>query len=343
MKLIRYALTGSIYWLLDPLEDRTIDFEPTEGWSFISPLVYPSFEVGVGTFVTSIDGKLFMLSSELRFLAPVDYEGNGTEHNETIIRFLEALRYRSGQAEMPISLMVTMYSNIDGLPDHILPTASTTSQMEIMRKYTVDTAVDMEDVRTAMATMGDEIVSICYTMLFEAMIAAAGSDHRKAILYTAIALESMANIKLDEAYAAAKQLNPFPQHLRLRTIQLGGGNTEVQDQVYSRLLTTKEDFAQLLHVRPLYLLGRSLKFDNEELYMQAVNLYLTRNKLAHSGELPAGNQDLLPLTRDGAESALEIAIKVFRWFGEGAALAVPKMEPYRVARLEGPVGLPGLL
>lgn len=318
-----------------------MDFAAMPGWLFVSPVLYPALSGG-GSFLTSADGKLLMSSPELWFVVPEDYLGNPAEEGEKILRFLNNLRHGSGQAELPISIMVAIRSEITDLPAPTFPTASATACMTLMRKYLMDTAVKVETLQAALAVSDAATTPIFYTVLFEAMVAAINLDHRKAILYTAIALEGMANTKLDEAYTAARQ-QPFPSHLRLRTISLGGGGTEVQDQVYAKMLNAKEDFSQLLHLRPLYLIERSLKFDDEPLFGRAVSLYSTRNKLAHSGEVPSDSQELLPLTPDGAMSALDTAISVFRWFGEGSMLSVPRIVPFQVPRLECSSDTPGFI
>jgi len=103
---------------------------------------------------------------------------------------------------------------------------------------------------------------------------------------------------------------------RVIDLPSGGGQRVAKDPIWEAL-SRGDDFSKLLHSRPLYLLGRSLLVDQEALYSKALQLYATRNKIAHRGEPPSDDK-YFPTTSDGAKEALHTAVGVMRWFGDSS-------------------------
>ena len=66
----------------------------------------------------------------------------------------------------------------------------------------------------------------------------------------------------------------------------------------------------------MYLLARSLRHDDENLYRRAHSLYRTRNCLAHTGEIDSNKEGLLDVDHKGAAEALTVMNSVIEWFGE---------------------------
>ena len=137
-------------------------------------------------------------------------------------------------------------------------------------------------------------------------------DFRRAILYAAIAVESFSNQCLQESLATAV-IDRATRH-RFVEVANGRGDFVVKDPVWE-YLASGTDFSKLLHVRPLYLMGRSILVENEALYSKALKLYATRNKIAHVGEPPT-KPEYLPVNSLGAKEALRTAVDVVRWFGD---------------------------
>jgi len=78
------------------------------------------------------------------------------------------------------------------------------------------------------------------------------------------------------------------------------------------------DANSLLHEGALYILGRSLLVDDQQLFQLAKRLRATRNKIAHHGEPPEpqANQHL-QLDSEGSSDALNCVNAVFTWLGVG--------------------------
>jgi hypothetical protein len=146
--------------------------------------------------------------------------------------------------------------------------------------------------------------------MLDALLAAIDQDFRKALLYGAIAVESLASTRLAEEYA--RVLAGADQRFRVIDIRTAKGIVR-KDPIYESL--GKDKFSRMLHERPLYLLGRSLSVEDEPTFTKAQKLYTTRNKLGHVGEVPAG-ADTFEVSEDGVRAGLQTAIKVLKWFGD---------------------------
>jgi hypothetical protein len=207
------------------------------------------------------------------------------------------------------------------VPAVVFPDAEGGLPARVTRRA-VDGALTVEHLRVAVRLGRDFVAPIHDSLLLDAICAWLSADYRKAILYAAIAVESLANLKLEEALDAAT--TGSAPGLRFVTIPGSGGGTR-KDPVYEAL-SQGVSFTRLLHERSLYLLNRSLMVDDPVLFSLALRLYGTRNKIAHRGE-PSGQQsDILPVDLDGGRQALDCAIRVFAWYGEGQGYSLPSHE-----------------
>ena len=149
-------------------------------------------------------------------------------------------------------------------------------------------------------------------ILFDAIDADAVGDHRKAILYSAIAVESMAATRIDEMHELAWR--DSDAGLRRVAIRTGTGDSVEKDPVFDRLRKDSErNFRLLLHELPLYILRRSLLLEDDHLHRDLMTLRSTRNDLVHSGTVEPHAR--LPVDRHGAKQALDSAIRAYEWFG----------------------------
>jgi hypothetical protein len=73
-----------------------------------------------------------------------------------------------------------------------------------------------------------------------------------------------------------------------------------------------------------YVLRRSLLIDHQALYYNAMKLHSTRNKIAHQGEIPIGDEtSYFGITKPDAQAAIECAINLFKWFGVTDEYIIP--------------------
>jgi hypothetical protein len=105
-----------------------------------------------------------------------------------------------------------------------------------------------------------------------------------------------------------------------------------KDPVYEKLRNNRSDFRGLLHELSLYVLGRSLLIENENLYQDAMKLYAIRNKLAHIGDLPSDPSDqYIQLDSQGSLKSIKTAVQLLGWLGLRHDYVLPN---FRFSRIE---------
>ena len=215
-----------------------------------------------------------------------------------------------------------------------LPTKTTTN---IFRRYIIDSALTFDHLRPASDAVTNDSVSVHGEMANDAAEAAIRSNYRSAIIFPAAAIESCAGSVLDVEYE--RRLNEpahGPEH-RFITIQVNRNEFVTKDPIYFAMRNGVGDggsrFLTLLHECPLYLLGRSLKIGDPELYRQSHSLYRTRNSLAHTGTIDGQQTGLLTVDSNGAMNAIRVANQVLQWFGESGT-TVPDYEMVELAPVD---------
>lgn len=254
---------------------------------------------GIQTFVESREIVLRWQGSEPR---------GGTDGLLGVAeRLLGILRHLARQQGIPRTSVVA-FQEKQSKPDYSkVPTGEA-----YMRDYIVQQALTDQHLDKLSRLPSDFEAPIPSDVMIDALDAHLDSDWRKTILYSAIAMESFASTMLDEAYQTA--LLAKDRSHRVTTVVVSGGSTATKDPVYDAL-SSGDSFGRLLHERPLYLLGRSLMSDDQDLYRRALTVYKTRNKIAHKGLQPE-DEAHLPFSREGALEALKVSIAVFAWFGD---------------------------
>lgn len=222
---------------------------------------------------------------------------------ETYLRFFKNL---SQQVTIPVNLaMITEGKEIAlAIPREFSTTKSS------VRKYYLNTSLDSSLVNKAFSKNVDYEFPIYHEIVLEAIAAYNQSDFRKAILYAIIAIETVSNNILENEYQ--KRLGRLNKHLRVLSFTQAGGICIKKDPIYE-YLSEKSDFKQCLHERPLYLIRKSLLKDNQALYQKCLDLYKIRNHLVHKG-IPE-KKLAYQLNGENAQSAIECALSVFKWFG----------------------------
>jgi hypothetical protein len=181
-----------------------------------------------------------------------------------------------------------------------------------LRDYLLLTAVTVAHLEAVAQLPADFVAPVHVDVLLDALQAHVERDFRRALLYAAIAVEAFALQWLEAKHESARVASASAH--RFLKLPLAGGEVAHKDPVYE-LLSAGDNFSRLLHERPLYLAGRSLLVDAPETYRRAVQLYATRNKIAHRGTAPADEKHFA-LSPEGSVDGLETAVKVFRWLGD---------------------------
>lgn len=334
-----------MHWRIAPADPALYDVCPDPGVRFINPLLYLAFDsVRSGTRVPPLnrilgwfDGTHLVESEEVAFvvddparfrLADEDFVvrllSKATPFGEIGIRFLNALRYFSKQTQIPTSeddLDTWDWIEIDDLP-LFTPLVTIKGRFAIAASA-IDTAITHAHVASACSLPAGFRAPIFDSLFIDAVKAHCEHDYRRAILYAAMAAETVAGAILDGRYEA--QLASEAEDLRMITLRQAGGATVRKDPIWQRL-RERDEFGLLLHEAPLYLLRRSLLVENEALFKEAKTLYTTRNKIVHRGEPPESNEaKYLAIDLEGSSQALLCARDILQWFGVSDTCPLPRL------------------
>jgi hypothetical protein len=253
---------------------------------------------------------------------------------EFLYVFLEHLRCASKQADLANDFTSWDDLEVEELPEINIPKPTISS----IKSYIVDTAITWKSIEVADNTLRDDSLAVYTPLLLDAIKAYLDRDYRRAILYSAISVETMASVKLDEAYQSLLHEGDSKGEIRLISIPQRGGGNVVKDPIYE-YLSNKADFKQLIHERPLYLLRRSLLTENEQLYRKALKLYSTRNKIVHKGDLTNNqNSSYFEISMAGAIEAIKCAAKLFEWFDIKEIYPLPILAFYAFGNMFGRFG-----
>lgn len=292
------------------------------GWSIASPLCIGQHFVGRCDISNVMPDETIVLSCDMLLLVHLEDNANMQDAIEIptmVTRFLNAIRVICKQPEIPRS--VVAYTPAHEIDDVVISDdLPRTTQQSLFRRYILESALTFDHLHPASDAVANETVPVHGELANDAAEAAISSNFRSAIIFAAAAIESCAGSVLDEEYK--RRLNE-PQHgpeHRFVTIQVNRNNSVTKDPIYLSLRNGAGDggsrFLTLLHECPLYLLGRSLKIDDQELYRKSHSLYRTRNNLAHTGTIEAQQTGLLTVDFNGAMEAIDVANQVLMWFGE---------------------------
>lgn len=134
------------------------------------------------------------------------------------------------------------------------------------------------------------------------------NDYRKSILYFCMACETKVLEKLFDRYEELKAKGKLPH-----TINESG---QTIDPVYELLKKDKWQFKFKLHEHYMYLFGTSIRTENKVLYDNLIQLYNTRNKIVHEGEIKVPKNDLLTIDSVGSNKSFDFAIDFASWLGD---------------------------
>jgi hypothetical protein len=326
MLVATLCLTKDIHWLVSPSDKLTAPLKAMPGWAVLHPLtaIRPTDEMRpIRQFPTG-DGRTTVSRAVLHCVVPErsDAEDRNTEVHEAMKSLVKRLRHVSRQATLPRGEDLVFFTchDIDVLPNVEFeePYYGTVHHGD---NSFIETALTMDLVERAGELPTTFEGPVYEGILLDAFRAVKDNDFRSALLYSALAVESMAGELIDAEHAKLLATTPPPPHIRAVTIQEGRSKGDLEDPVF-KWMRKSGRFTELLHELPLYVLQRSLKQELPEVYQQARKLYQTRNSLAHRGESDK-DRDLYPLDAFGAVDAMKCAREVFGWFGVPGKWSIP--------------------
>jgi hypothetical protein len=281
-------------WLLHPLATRTA-FPQLNDRSDVMRIV---------------DGPIHVLTNTVVLAVPAGADPEAL--HEAVQSWLRLLRLLTRQAGLPTEVMGYSEAEVDEASLQIeWPTRWPTGT--IFGAYMLKTALTRGHLEQALP-LTEELVPLADELLLDALLAYEQRRHREAILFSAIAIESIAKQKLTKVIADAIASGQRPEHLNIVELPLAGDKKAIKEPIFA--LLAGDNFQRLLHEAPLYVLRKSLLVEKPELYQHARELYGTRNRLSHGQALTEEDAaKLVPVDRAGAKRALETAVAVFDWFG----------------------------
>ncbi|MCL4872270.1 MAG: hypothetical protein KJ063_25195 [Anaerolineae bacterium] len=353
MRIFEILLTGEIHWKIHRNDPEKQNLLSLPGCFFVNPLLYSKFTfpqpgiriraLGITTDMVIVSTSGIVLGTNLDSIdissIPFEFEQvkfikleNSPDSDDSDIsivpvyseRLTVSLRQASKQVDIPKSLVSFHLAECTELPKLDFPRKITDS-VNLLQKYIWDTAASWNHLLIADAEIVNLATPIYEKLLLDAIHAFRDRDYRRALLYAAISIESLTATKLDGIYADVTQGRISTKDLRVISSTQKGGIPVLKDPVYE-FLFEKGKFAERLHQIPLYLTGKSLFVENEALYQKAIKLYRTRNKIAHLGEPPSGEQSYFEMNEEDGIAAIECAIEIMQWFGEQTNFPLPKLD-----------------
>jgi hypothetical protein len=308
MKLYGFSLGGTVRWNISDDDPTTWPLAAT-GMQLLNPLVPVSR--GTSPFICRLpDGRHHVVTNELYVLSPVEL----TDADRLIAPWLQFLKIAARQAAFSTEPYAGTNADIDVASLQIRTLVSSGKGM-IPEEYRVQTALDGAAITRASELQSVGAAPLHHELLLDALHAFESRRDREAILYSAIAAESLAQHELTGIYENALGSDDPPTYLNIVNVDQAGGKKIKKDPIYE-LLTASDNFGRLLHEVPLYLLRRSLLDEDQALYSRAISLYRSRNRLSHGQAITSANDNLLQIDRAGSGRAVRTAVDIFAWFGQ---------------------------
>ncbi|MCK5707454.1 MAG: hypothetical protein KAI43_07350 [Candidatus Aureabacteria bacterium] len=315
MKILSVILDGEIKWSISCKDQIFVRLSNPKQWKLINPLIKlaPNFKRQLPPIkITS--SACFLTEDILRFILPSNEKKLYDEEvGSRVINFLRHLRLKTKQPAIPTDLCAVNIEEIKKLPSLKYPIFK-----HNVRRVKLFTPIEILATLSKAKESSDQSlvkeVPIYADLLLDAINAK--KDYKKAILYAAIAVETLANTKLHNAYLYLSKKPRESKHLRIINLQVTKDSDINKDPIFETLMElSQRKFRMLLHEIPLYLWNKSLMIDKKKTYDEVLKLHETRNEIAHIGE-PASVHKTFPITNKGANAALSCAKEVFEWFGE---------------------------
>lgn len=335
MKLVFLKFDTRIDWRIDDDDPDRFQLPTTKDWLLLSPLLYESLgPPSQSNFSSYAPGKYFGETLDLVFVSTRDFSKQKWEAEDTknmweiALDLLTRLRHISGQASMPRAknAALLVHGQITDIPNRYpRPVNPFPDRQFEVNKYLFEVSITAKHIQDAMALGPIFEAPIYESLLLDAVVAYKPHENQIAILYAAMSMEvalgSVIKAEYERILSGSKN-----DKFRVINTTISGGATVTKDPVY-KYLNASNNFDLRLHELPLYILGRSLRSEDENLYSRARTLYDTRNGIAHSGIVEtSGPRPVLTLDSAGSWEALTTAIDVFSWLRLPKTVILPEFD-----------------
>jgi hypothetical protein len=346
MNILDVDITRVIRWQVEPISQDVL-WSPSRTVGILNPLIYQALRrsqlpesASPDIFYNDNRGVLIntgvgiVISGDLTLETKVDWIVRGMP------LLISCLRSASGQLINGSETISLGHVTVDSLPTPPVPDR-TTSEHVAAPAVILKSAITPEDTALALEYFEDGGPPAHRSMLVDALHAYALSDYKKAIVYAAVAMETVAATVLDSEFEKIRASTPRSSQWRVVEIPQQGGNI-AKDPVFDALRTGVK-FARLLHELSLYVRSRSLMLENNPLYSLARTVYKTRNEIVHHAEPQDRNAPgALAIDRDSARTSVQCALNVCNWFGEGLRFGIYDREAlvYEKVAADSPIAPP---
>lgn len=326
MKVATLLLKGEIRWNVRPGDPAVLPLARLHGCKLVNPLLFTGPQDRPQIIPLTAE-CCHVLSNRLRLIVPRG-KASAEAISASAHAFLRMLRIASKQATLPTEFFGVQMAQVASFPDLRFPGAPATKGY-LRGTYRVETAATMTLVeRIEQVDVATEL-PMCHEILLDALRACETRNEREAIVYAALAVETLVRTILDAEYRKVLAASAPPSHLNvvpLKVIPLPRGRrgSPRTDPVYE-ILVKDNTLPRLLHEAPLYLMRRSLLQENAELYRRVIALDRTRQRLSHGRTDEVDEEELFALDPEGALRSLAVAIELFDWFGI-RGYALPRMD-----------------
>jgi len=326
VKVATLLLKGEIRWNVRPADPATLSLASVHGCKLVNPLLFTG--PGDRPQIIPLTAECcHVLSNRLMLVVP-----RGKASSEAISvaahTFLRTLRIASRQATLPTEFFGVNVGQVLQFPALRFPGAPATKGF-LRGTYRVETAATLTLVERIEQAGVALDVPVCHEVLLDALRACEIRNAREAIVYAALAVETLVRSVLDAEYRKVLAAPSPPAHLNVVSqnvvpLPKGKRSNPRTDPIYD-LLLKDSTLARLLHEAPLYLMRRSLLQENAELYGRVVALDRASHRFSHGRASDPDDDGLFALDQEGALRALAIAVELFDWFGI-RGYALPRMD-----------------
>lgn len=342
MLLVRLGFEGGIgiHWRLNGTGPSSFPLRGTD-WDLLNPLLCHQTSPGPSAPFTELDSDQFTGGTgEIVFLHKSKKKDDFSKSDESMVielglRLLTRLRHVSGQAKAPQGkhLATIIVGEIHALAS-FTPVPMSQFGPNSVSKYWFGVAITDDHIKTAADQVEEFEADVYDTLFLDAIAAHFASDFRSSVLYAAMSMEVACGAVIDAQYAKIV-VGQDDHRYRVIRVPIAGGRVVVKDPIFEKL-REGTNFLIRMHELPLYVMGKSLLTEDQQLYTQAKNLYTTRNKLVHSGVVEdLGSTDLFPIDQQGSFKALETVKKVLSWLNVDSGINLPVIEFVPIEKLRG--------
>ena len=334
MKLLSIVLGRSITWRIHPNDPILFKLDCLPGWSLVNPLLNEGVlraasdhSTEMKTKATFVVGELAYLNSTGFYLAlenDIHYDWSAENAfdlwDKRLYMLLKYLRYASKQVTLSSNIMSFGPIDINEVPLLEFPDKGKECATQA---WHIKTAIGKDDIELVSGKSLVEPPPAYDGMLLDAIQALMNEDYRTAILFSAIAMENLARMKLLASFEVSFDENVLDRALKIELLPA----TDLQNNItrksrLANLLIERSRFAELLDPISLILSGRSLLAENKDLYDEACKIYKDRNGIVHKGLTPDNGLTRFAGIYEAIE-AVNCAIQLVEWFGERGGYVNP--------------------